>query len=88
MPSKSKKRTTARNTKRPARARAPRRPSPKHAARPGNRLDELTETIEIVVPELSARLAALEHLLIEQRLCARDDLRRARAFVDMGRSGE
>lgn len=42
------------------------------------RLDELTERIDIVLPEVTARVAALEHLLLELKLCTHDDLRRAR----------
>jgi Holliday junction resolvasome RuvABC endonuclease subunit len=45
------------------------------------RLDELTERIDIVLPEMTARVAALEHLLLELNLCTRNDLRRAREFV-------
>jgi hypothetical protein len=44
-------------------------------------LDELTERIDIVLPEVTARVAALEHLLLELKLCSHDDLRRARQFV-------
>jgi hypothetical protein len=44
-------------------------------------LDELTERIDIVLPEVTARVAALEHLLLELQLCGHDDLRRARQFV-------
>jgi hypothetical protein len=44
-------------------------------------LDELTERIDIVLPEMTARVAALEHLLLELNLCTHDDLRRAREFV-------
>ena len=44
-------------------------------------LDELTERIDIVLPEVTARVAALEHLLLELKLCTHDDLRRARQFV-------
>jgi hypothetical protein len=44
-------------------------------------LDELTERIDIVLPEVTARVAALEHLLLELNLCTHDDLRRARQFV-------
>jgi hypothetical protein len=31
--------------------------------------------------ELTERVAALEHLLLELKLCRHDDLRRARQFV-------
>jgi hypothetical protein len=44
-------------------------------------LDELTERIDIVLPEVTARVAALEHLLLKLKLCRHDDLRRARQFV-------
>ena len=45
------------------------------------RLEELTERIDIVLPEVTARVAALEHLLLELKMCRHDDLRRARQFV-------
>ena len=51
------------------------------AAGLARRLDELIEQIELVLPEVTARVAALEHLLLELKLCTRDDLRRAREFV-------
>jgi hypothetical protein len=46
-----------------------------------HRLEELTERIDIVLPEVTARVAALEHLLLELKLCTHDDLRRARQFM-------
>jgi hypothetical protein len=45
------------------------------------RLQELIERIDMVLPEVAARVAALEHLLIELKLCTQDDLRRSREFV-------
>jgi hypothetical protein len=45
------------------------------------RLGELTERVDIVLPEAIARIAALEHLLVELKLCTDEDLRRARQFV-------
>lgn len=47
----------------------------------GRRLNDLTEQIDIIVPEVTARVAALEHLLIEKQLCTREDLVRAGEFV-------
>jgi len=47
------------------------------------RLGELAEAVNIMIPELSARVAALEHLLVEKGLCRRADLVRARQFVDV-----
>jgi len=70
--------------------RTPRtKPEPKAEpkAEPGTverRLGELAEAVNIMIPELSARVAALEHLLVEKRICRRIDLVRARQFVDMG----
>lgn len=47
----------------------------------GRRLQDPREQIDIVLPEVTARVAALEHLLLEKRLCTREDLIGARAFV-------
>ena len=33
------------------------------------RLQDLREQVDIVLPEMAARIAALEHLLIEKQLC-------------------
>lgn len=47
------------------------------------RLQELIERIDIVLPEVAARVAALEHLLLELKLCTQEDLRNAREYVRM-----
>lgn len=47
------------------------------------RLEDLCEQIDIVLPEVTARVAALEHLLLKKELCTREDLRGAREFVRM-----
>jgi Holliday junction resolvasome RuvABC endonuclease subunit len=47
------------------------------------RLRDLREQVDIVLPEMTARIAALEHLLLEKHLCARKDLIDARQFVRM-----
>jgi Holliday junction resolvasome RuvABC endonuclease subunit len=49
----------------------------------GQRLQDLREQIDIVLPEMTARIAALEHLLREKQLCTRQDLISARQFVRM-----
>jgi len=60
-----------------------RKPPPRPSAPGiGSRLSELAEEMDIMVPELTARIAALEHLLIEKGLCTHDDLVRSRRFVD------
>lgn len=70
-------------TRSPMRRRQPRGRAAKNSTESGLslRLDELTERIDIVLPEVTARVAALEHLLLELKLCRHDDLRRARQFV-------
>ncbi len=45
------------------------------------RLQDLREQIDIVLPEVMARVAALEHSLLEKQLCTKADLHRAREFV-------
>lgn len=62
-----------------SRRKPPPRPS---TASIESRLSELAEEMDIMVPELTARIAALEHLLIEKGLCTHDDLVRSRRFVD------
>ncbi|OAI46842.1 hypothetical protein AYO43_05535 [Nitrospira sp. SCGC AG-212-E16] len=47
------------------------------------RLEDLREQVDIILPEMTARIAALEHLLLEKHLCARKDLIDAREFVRM-----
>jgi hypothetical protein len=66
--------------------RQPTRSVKKAASKPGaagltRRILELTERLDIVLPEMTARVAALEHLLLELKLCTDGDLRRARTFV-------
>jgi hypothetical protein len=46
-------------------------------------LQDLREQVDIVLPEMAARIAALEHLLLEKHLCIRKDLIDARQFVRM-----
>jgi Holliday junction resolvasome RuvABC endonuclease subunit len=49
----------------------------------GRQLQDLREQVDIVLPEMTARIAALEHLLREKQLCTRQDLIAARQFVRM-----
>jgi Holliday junction resolvasome RuvABC endonuclease subunit len=69
-----------------ARSRVKKKPSAMLKARDGNadfrrRLEELSEKCDLVLPEVTARIAALEHLLREKNLVSRADLVSARAFV-------
>jgi hypothetical protein len=79
----AKRRITSRN-------RVPRRPAGRAKKTPAvphtdtalsRRLQDLTERIDIVLPEMTARVAALEHLLLELKVCTMTDLRQAREFV-------
>ena len=70
-----RRRRVGRKNKRPAPVRAD--------AGLSRRLLDVREQIDLVLPEVTARVAALEHLLLELTLCTRDDLRRAREFVRM-----
>ena len=68
--------------------RAVGRAKKKSVAKRGNsglsrRLQDLREQVDIVLPEMTARIAALEHLLREKQLCTRNDLIAARQFVRM-----
>ena len=68
--------------------RAVGRANKKSAAKRGDsglsrRLQDLREQVDIVLPEMTARIAALEHLLREKQLCTRNDLIAARQFVRM-----
>ena len=47
----------------------------------GRQLQDLREQVDIVLPEMTARIAALEHLLLGKQLCTRKDLIEARQFV-------
>jgi hypothetical protein len=46
-------------------------------------LEDLREQVDIILPEMTARIAALEHLLLKKNLCDRKDLVDARQFVRM-----
>jgi hypothetical protein len=51
-----------------------------------SRLNDLAEALDIMLPELTARIAALEHLLVEKGFCTHEDLVRSREFVDLSKS--
>lgn len=46
-------------------------------------LEDLSEKFDLVLPEVTARVAALEHVLRERELVTRKDLISARAFIRM-----
>jgi len=52
---------------------------PRSAPPATTHLSELTEKVDIMS---SARLAAVEHLLVDKQVCSRDELIRSRQFID------
>lgn len=55
---------------------------PRSAPPTTTHLSELTEKVDIMSSELAARLAAVEHLLVDKQVCSRDELIRSRQFID------
>ena len=81
MPSKK---TTSRKKTKPA-------PPKKNSARTGTRhastlnadaINAIAEQLEMMLPEVMSRIAAVEHLMVEKGVCTHADLRRARQFID------
>ena len=69
-----------------ARSRVKKKPAGTKKVRDGyaelrRQLEDLSDKIDLVLPEVTARVAALEHLLREKELVTRQDLISARAFV-------
>ncbi len=64
----------------PKKKRVQRRPARKTSD--DRRLAELSEALGIMLPELTARIAAVEHLLVKKEICDREELIAAREFVD------
>ena len=44
-------------------------------------LDALTERLDIILPEVMMRIAAVEHLLVEKGYCSHEQLVGARQFI-------
>ncbi len=77
--------------KKPVRKRARPRQRSKGSKRPASSsgarglkadLDALEERLDMMLPELIARVAAAEHLLVEKGICSHEDLVRSRRFID------
>jgi hypothetical protein len=45
-------------------------------------LDALTERLDMMLPEVMARIAAVEHVLIEKKVCSHEDFLSARQFIN------
>ncbi len=83
----SKKKSPRKQYKRKVQAGRRRRPASSRPSKVATHpLEAMSETLDIMLPELAARLAAVEHLLIERQICSHDDLLRSRDFIDIRRS--
>ena len=82
MPSKKKSTRNHRNRRRGA-GRGRRRSSSRPSKVATSTLDAMAETLDIMIPELTARLAAVEHLLVEKQICSHEDLGQSREFIDI-----
>ncbi len=74
--SRKKSQTKSQPKKLPRSVRAPLAQSHTEA------LDALGERLDMMLPEVMARIAAVEHVLIEKKVCSLEDLLRARQFID------
>ncbi len=72
----SKKVTSTRKTQKPQRSR------PSRASKVTVKtLDALNERLDMILPEVMVRIAAIEHLLVKNQLCMYDELINARQFI-------
>jgi len=44
--------------------------------------EALSERLDMMLPEVMARIAAVEHVLIAKKVCSHEDLLKARQFID------
>ncbi len=71
-----KKMTPARQTKKSQSTRTARVSKPT-----GKSLEALNERLDMMLPEVMFRIAALEHLLVKNQLCSYEELVNARQFI-------
>lgn len=45
-------------------------------------VDAISERLDMMLPELIARVAAVEHLLVEKGICSHENLLSSRRFID------
>jgi hypothetical protein len=75
--SKPQARTKA---KAPIRSKARKTPARSTAATK-QAIEAMNERLDIMLPEVMFRIAALEHMLVEKGFCSHDQLNRARQFI-------
>ena len=81
-----RKKATLKKPVRPVRVKTrPASPSRKRPARPSvvskTAFDAMNERLDIMLPEVIFRIAALEHVLVEKGFCSHDDLKHARQYI-------
>lgn len=75
-PSAPRKQSSARKTKQPLRTRKARAPKVTLQT-----LDALNERLDIMLPEVMFRIAAIEHIMVKNQLCSYEELVNARQFI-------
>ncbi len=75
-PTSSKKATASKKPTRPQRVGAPRA-----SGGMAKTIESLTERLDIMLPEVMFRIAAIEHLLVKNQLCLYEELTNARQFI-------
>lgn len=71
-----KKKVASRKSTRPQRVSASRAPGGM-----AKTIESLNERLDIMLPEVMFRIAAIEHLLVKNQLCLYDELINARQFI-------
>ena len=74
--SPSKKRSPTRKSK-----ETPRKPASRALTVTVKTLDALNERLDIMLPEVMFRIAAIEHILVKNQLCSYEELVNARQFI-------
>ncbi len=71
-----RKKSVGKKTKQP-----PRRRTSRALKVSGQTLDALNERLDIMLPEVMFRIAALEHIMVKNQLCSYEELVNARQFI-------
>lgn len=80
----SSKKVTATRKKMGASRKSPQPQRARTARAPGGMaktMEALNERLDIMLPEVMFRIAAIEHLLVKNQLCLYDELTNARQFI-------
>ncbi len=79
----SKKTPPPKRSKRSSQTKKPRRVVSRRAPKlDTTALDAIGERLDMMLPEVMSRIAAVEHVMVEKGVCSHADLRSARQFID------